>query len=86
MLREHLRKGQASVTTQGKASGTVPPPSMNINDMSSLFELNTDLQEKVWHVSDELSTMQGESVQRKREMARIGKWVWKHTSLTPRGS
>lgn len=70
-----FERGQSSGAAQGQASGTAPPLSMDIDDLSSLFEQNTCLQGKVWHVGDESSTMQGHTMQMKRQMARMGKQI-----------
>nr|KAJ0188929.1 hypothetical protein LSAT_V11C900486940 [Lactuca sativa] len=48
---------------KGQASGTAPPSSMDIDDLSLLFEENTRLHGQVWHISDELSTIQGQIAQ-----------------------
>ncbi|CAH1436019.1 unnamed protein product [Lactuca virosa] len=58
---------------KGQASGTAPPSSMDIDDLSLLFEENTRLHGKVWHISDELSTMQGQVAQKRGGMTHMGR-------------
>lgn len=44
---------------------------MDIDKLSFLLEQNVRLNGQIWHVSDELSNMQGQSIKTKEEMARM---------------
>ncbi|CAI9303063.1 unnamed protein product [Lactuca saligna] len=56
---------------EGQASGATPASDMGINKFSFLLEHNIQLHGEMWHVSDELSNMQGQSIKTKEEIARM---------------
>ncbi|CAH1427532.1 unnamed protein product [Lactuca virosa] len=61
----------AGTFEKGQASGTTPQSSVDIDDLSFLFEENTRLHGQVWHISDELSTMQGQVAHTRGRIARM---------------
>ncbi|CAH1420132.1 unnamed protein product [Lactuca virosa] len=64
-------KRTAGTFEEGQASRAAPTSDMDIDKLSFLLEQNVRLHGQMWHVSDELSNMQGQSIKTKEEMARM---------------
>ncbi|CAI9294182.1 unnamed protein product [Lactuca saligna] len=64
-------KRTAGTFEEGQTSGAAPTSDMDIDKLSFLLEQNVRLHGQMWHVSDKLSNMQGQSIKRKEEMVRM---------------
>ncbi|XP_052624017.1 uncharacterized protein LOC111905617 [Lactuca sativa] len=64
-------KRTAGTFEEGQTSGAAPAFDMDIDKLSFLLEQNVRLHGQMWHISDELSNMQGQSIKTKEEMARM---------------
>ncbi|KAI3492744.1 hypothetical protein L1887_42596 [Cichorium endivia] len=67
-VKKWINKWNAGRNFEKGQSSRATPTDMDVENLTHLFEQNACLNVKIWHISDELSAMQGQSEQVKARM------------------